>query len=240
MRRTYTYLLTAAVMFAATAFSTAAFAQAAATPGGGATGSAPVGSATKLGIINVQRVIVECNEGQREFDTLNKKFEPKQTQLQTQSKELDALKKQMNDQGPKMNDEARNTLAKDIDTRQRNLQRDGEDAQNDFNSQQAELAQKLLTKIGPVIDKFAKDNGYSVLIDDSNPWPQGQVLWAMPASDVTGAVITAYNASSGVAAPAASAPSATRPSAPAATRPAGNTGAATHPATRPNPPQTKP
>jgi outer membrane protein len=82
------------------------------------------------------------------------------------------------------------------------MQRASEDAQNEYQQQQTEIAQRILQKMAPVIDKFAKDNQFSLLIDVSQPWPQGQVLWFGPNADVTKQVVDLYNAQSGVAAPA--------------------------------------
>jgi outer membrane protein len=53
-----------------------------------------------------------------------------------------------------------------------------------------------------VIDKYAKANGYGLLFDSSNPWPQGPLLWATAGVDLTKIVVDAYNAQSGVAPPA--------------------------------------
>ncbi len=233
MRRKLIGIFIAAALVA----SLSAFAQgtAAASPAatGAATSSASVAGPVKVGVINIQQVIVSTNEGKREFDALNKKFEPKQTELQNLQKEVQTLQSQLQTQGDKMNEDARATLVKQIESRQKVLQRNADDAQAEFNAQQGEVAQKILAKLGPVVDKFAKDNGYGILIDDSNPWPQGQVLWAMPSVDVSAAVIEAYNAQAGIAAPAprpsASAPrptvtpgggAAVKPIAPATSKPA--------------------
>src|SRR6266852_7592357 len=76
---------------------------------------------TKIGTINVEQAIFASNEGQRDFDALSKKLEPKQTELKTKSDEIEALKKQLNTQGDKMNDEAKANLAKQIDQKQKSL-----------------------------------------------------------------------------------------------------------------------
>ena len=44
--------------------------------------------------------------------------------------------------------------------------------------------------------KYAADNGFGVIIDTSNPWPNGPVLWAGPAVDITRPVVELYNAQS--------------------------------------------
>ena len=66
--------------------------------------------------------------------------------------------------------------------------------------------------------KYAADQGFGVIIDTSNPWPNGPVLWAGPAVDITRPVVELYNAQSGVPAPAPR-PAGARPTAPPA-RPA--------------------
>ena len=84
-----------------------------------------------------------------------------------------------------MNEDARGTLVRSLETKQKAMQRASEDAQNEYQQQQAEIAQRILQKMAPLIDKFAKDNQYAVLMDVSQPWPQGPVLWFGANADVT-------------------------------------------------------
>lgn len=184
---TLTLNLSAQAAPAASSAAAPATAPAATTPGGG-----------KVGIIDVQQVIVATNEGQRDFEALQKKFDPKRNELQGMSKEVDTLKSQLNTQGEKMNEEARAKLVKDIEAKQKVLQRQAEDAQNEFQQEQNTIAQRILQKLGPVIDKYAKENSFGLLIDSSNPWPQGPVLWANAAVDISKAIVDQYNTVSGV------------------------------------------
>jgi len=173
--------------------------------------AAPQPGTTKVGIINLQGAILASNEGRRDLEALDKKFDPKRTELQGLNREIEDMKKQLNTQGDKMNEEARNNLVRNLETKQKTMQRASEDAQNEYQQQQSEIAQRILQKMAPVIDKFAKDNQYSLLIDVSQPWPQGQVLWFGLSSDVTKQVVDLYNAQSGVAAPASTSSSASKP-----------------------------
>lgn len=188
--------------------------------------SAAAGS--KVGIIDVQSAIMASNEGGRDFEALQKKFEPRRTELQNLNTEIENLKKQLNTQGDKMNEDARATLVKNIEAKQKSLQRSAEDAQNDFQQQQNEVAGRIWQKLAPVIDKYAKDNGFSLLLDSSNPWPQGPLLWATATVDVTKPIVDAYNAQSGVAAPAVKPASST--GATARPTPSGAAGSAVKPA----------
>ena len=189
----------------------------------------PTTTGNKIGIINIQEAILKTNEGQRDFGALQKKFEPKQTELNNLNKEIQALQDQLKAQGDKLNEDARANLTNNIAAKQKSLQRDAEDAQQDFQNQQGEIANRIGGKLMEVIDKYAKQNGYAVVIDVSTQ--QSPVLWAATGNVITDEIINAYNQQSGVAAPPPSAPT---PSTGAATRPAApRPGATTAPKSTP-------
>jgi outer membrane protein len=216
MKRTLARIALPMVLMSVTAFAqTGSAAPATAT-------SAPTSS--KVGIINIQQAILLTNEGKRDLDALEKKFAPKQAELQNAQKEIQDMQNQLKTQGDKLNDEARNKLVRDIETKQKSFQRSAEDAQADFQSQQGELVNRIGGKLMEVLDKYAKANGFSLIVDVSSQ--QSPVLWAAASTDVTQEISAAYNTSSGVAAPASTpaAPSANRPSG-AITRPPTTTGA---------------
>jgi Skp family chaperone for outer membrane proteins len=195
------------------------------------TGTAPVNplataTGTKVAVIDMQGAIAGSNEGQRDFEALAKKFEPRRVELQKLNTEIEDGKKQLNVQGEKMSPDAHEALVKSIESKTKSLQRQAEDAQNEFQQQQNEIAQRILQKMAPVITKFVADNGYGLVIDASAPWPQGPVVLAAPTMDITKNVVDAYNAQSGVPAPA-------KTGSTGATKPAGTTPAIAKPATTP-------
>src|SRR5260370_16312237 len=168
----------------------------------GPTVSAPtVGSGTKVGTINIEQAIFASNEGRRDFETLSKKLEPKQNDLKGQNDELEGMKKQLNTQGDKLNEDARATLVKQIETKQKSLERSVQDAQEEAGNQQNEIAQRILQKMAPMIVKYAQDNGFGMIVDTTKPWPQSPVLWYGETVDITKAIVDAYNAQSAVPAP---------------------------------------
>ena len=197
---------------------------------------APTGTA-KIATINMEQAIFGSNEGQREVDDLSKKLEPKQTELKKLNDEIDGLKKQLSSAGDKLTDDARATLVKQIEQKQKSLERSMQDARDDAQTQQQEIANRILQKMGPVIVNYASTTGFGMIVDTSNPWPQGPVLWAAPSVDITRAVVEAYNLKSGVPEPARPASSQGRPAGTGATKPAG-VGAVKPAAPAPAKPQT--
>ena len=199
--------------------------------GATSTSASNAASPTKIGIISIQQAIVATNEGQRDFDALQKKFEPKQLELKNANDEIEGMKKQLSAADGKINEDERAKRVQAIESKQKNLQRNLEDAQNEFQQQQNEVAQRIGTKLMEVLDRYAKANNLAMVIDVSAQ--ASPVLWASQSVDITKPIIEAYNTQSGVAAPAtrpaaASVPSAPRPAAanvPSAPRPSA-TGAA--------------
>jgi outer membrane protein len=190
-------------------------------PSAPATTTTPGPGGVKVGTINIQEAIAASNEGQRDLGALQKKFEPKQTELKSQNDELDALKKQLQTQGASLNEDAANNLKGQIENKQKAFDRSVQDAQEDYGNQEKEIAGRILKKMAPIVVKYSQDNGFGLIVDTSQPWPQSPVLWWNPDSmDITKAVVEAYNAQSGVAPPAApTKPTAPKPSTGSATKP---------------------
>ncbi len=204
-----------------------------AAPGMAQASPTPQAGGTKVAVVNIQGAIFGCNEGQRDLQALQKQFEPKKTELDNLNKEVEDLKKQYSAQGDKLNQDARDNLLKQIDSKQKLYQRNLEDAQGDFNQQQQEILNRIGKKMLAVLDKYAKENAFSVVLEAGTE--QSNVLWATEAVNITPALVAAYNAESGVAAPpkpAGATPA--RPGAGAAAKPPAGTASAKPATTKPN------
>jgi outer membrane protein len=194
-----------------------------------AAAQAPTGTTavpSKIGVIDIQRAILATNEGRRDFEALTKKFEPKQVELKTLNDEVENLKKQLAAQGDKLNQDELANRNRTIQQKEKNLQRLLEDAQQDFQTQQNELAQRIGGKMIQVIENYARANGIALVVDGSNP--QSGLIWAAEQTNISQQIVDAYNTQSGIAAPAPTSP-----------RPAANT-PATRPAGTPPPAAKKP
>jgi outer membrane protein len=179
---------------------------------------APQAIPAKIALVAFEQAVFATNEGQKAVQDIQKKYEPKKAQIDTLAQEVDSLKKQL--QGTTLSDADRATKLKTIDTKEKQLNRDAEDANNAYQAELQEAYGKLAQKVSVTLKNYVAQNGYTLLLDVSNQ--QSNVMWAVPSTDVTQAIVTAYNVSSGVPAPAPSAPSAT-PSATPRPRPTTST-----------------
>ena len=170
---------------------------------------APQAVPAKIALIEYEQAAAATNEGERSLQELQKKYEPKKTQLQALAQEIDALKKQEQSAPATQSEAERASRLRAIDTKEKQLQRDGEDASNAYNSDVQEALGKIAQKLGPIVIKYVQQNGYTMLLNNTGQQGGIGVLWTLPGTDISQAVVDAYNASSGVAAPVPSAPTPT-------------------------------
>ena len=169
----------------------------------GAANTAPASSAApvapKIAVIAFQVAVGQTNEFQRNFADLQKKYDPKRQQLKNLSDEVDNLTKQLQAQGDKLSDAERANRAKVIDDKKKQLQRDGEDASNDFQNEMQEMYTGLASKVYDVLSSYAQQHGYTLVLDVAQQ--QTPVLYAIDSTNITKPIIDAYNTKSGVPAP---------------------------------------
>ena len=162
--------------------------------------TAPAGPA-KIAVIAFQVAVAQTNEGQRNFADLQKKFDPKRQQLKALSDEVDNLTKQLQTQGSTLSDTEKASRAKTIDDKKKTLQRDAEDAQNDMQQEMQDLYNTLASKVYDVLSAYSQEHGFTLVLDVAQQ--QTPVLYASESTNITKAVIDAYNVKSGVPAPPA-------------------------------------
>jgi len=179
--------------------------------------AAPAGPA-KIAVVQFQLAVAQTNEGQRDFADLQKKYAPKESALKTLSDELDGLTKQLQTQGASMPEGERANKAKIIDDKKKQLDRDSEDARNDFQADIQEMYNGLASKVYDVMSTYAEQQGFTLVLDISQQ--ATPVLFSANGTNITKQVIDAYNVKSGVPAPPPQpAGEAPRPAAPRSTTP---------------------
>jgi outer membrane protein len=153
----------------------------------------------KVAVIAFQVAVAQTNEGQRNFSDVQRKFEPKQAQLKALNDDIENLKKQLQAQGDKLSPAESAARTKKIDDETKELQRNAEDARNDYQSAIGDMYNTLASKVFEVVESYAKEQGYTLVLDGSQQ--QSPILWAAETTDITKPVIAAYNLKSGVPAP---------------------------------------
>jgi outer membrane protein len=174
-------------------------------------------ASTKVGIIHIQNAIISTQDGQKAAKALEAKSAPKKKELEQLQTEIAGLRDQLNKTSNVGGEAQKQNLMREIDTKTKQFNRQVEDAQAELDQEQNRVLQELGGKMLTVIDKYAKDNGYTLILDVSSQ--QTPVLYAANGIDITQEVVALYDknapaatSSTGVGAPgAAGQPAVTRP-----------------------------
>src|SRR5271154_5885571 len=161
------------------------------TPAVWAQAAAPAGS--KVGVINVQAAIASTAEGKQAAAELQSQFAPRTTELQNLQKQIEDLRGRLQTGQSTLSDEEKARLSREGDQLTRTFQRKQQEFQDDTNDAQQDVVNRIGRKLVDVLEKYAKDNSYSIVLDDSSQ--QTPVLYAANPIDVTQDIIRLYDQS---------------------------------------------
>ena len=143
----------------------------------------------KIGSVDIQRAINESQAGKEAKKALAKETEKFQGLIAEKQKELQAMKESLEKQGLMLSSEARMAREKELQTRLRDYQRWGEDAQNEMNQKRNEMERAIFVGLQKVIQKLGADEGYTLIVEKN----ENVVLFSSKATDLTDRVIKAFD-----------------------------------------------
>jgi outer membrane protein len=189
------------------------------TPAVWAQAAAPA-AAGKVGVINIQAAIASTAEGKQAAAELQSQFTPRMNELQNVQKQIEDVRNRLQSGQSTLSDEEKARLQREGDTLTRTYQRKQQDLQEDTNDAQQDVVNRIGRKLVDILNKYSKDNGYAIVLDDSSQ--QTPVIYAANQIDVTQDIIRLFDQSYPVKNAGAAAPTAPR----TAPRPAPGTPAA--------------
>lgn len=182
----------------------------------------------KVAVIQFQLAVTQTNEFQRDYADLQKKYDPKRQELQAINTQIENMTKELQTQASTLSQAQQQSKSQAIEDKKRQAQRMQQDDQSDYQNDMQEMLNGMAQKVGAELQAYAKEHNYTVVLDATESQNQApDVLYWNPGTDITKAVVDAYNAKSGIPAPPppAPTPSAThKPATPAAPTPHKPTG----------------
>src|SRR5580658_435151 len=162
------------------------------TPAVWAQAVAPAG-AGKVGVINIQAAIASTAEGKQAAAELQSQFTPRMNELQNLQKQIEDVRNRLQTGQSTLSDEEKARLTREGDQLTRTYQRKQQELQDDTNDAQQEVVNRIGRKLVDVLNKYSKEQGYSVVLDDSSQ--QTPVIYAANQVDVTQDIIRLYEQS---------------------------------------------
>ena len=123
------------------------------------------------------------------LSTLNREFQPRQTDLQNLQTRINTLTKEINDTQNVADPNALRTKRDQLEQLNTELKRKAEDAEGAYNRRRQDIFMPLQQDIGKALEAFAKARGITVIVDGS----QVPVVYAAESIDITRAFINEFN-----------------------------------------------
>ena len=121
--------------------------------------------------------------------TLNREFQPRQTELQNLQTRINTLTKEINDTQAVAAPDAIRQKRDQVEQLNTELKRKAEDAEAAYNKRRSDIFTPLQQDIGKALEVFAKARGITVIVDGS----QVPVVYAADSIDITRAFINEFN-----------------------------------------------
>jgi Skp family chaperone for outer membrane proteins len=121
--------------------------------------------------------------------TLNREFQPRQTELQGLQTRLNTLAKEIDDQSAVASPDSLRQKREQLAQMNTDFKRKGEDAEAAYAKRRQEIFLPLQQEIGKALETFAKARGINLIVDGS----QVPMVYAADALDITTAFITEFN-----------------------------------------------
>ena len=141
----------------------------------------------KIGYVDFQKVQAESKAGKDAVKTIEKMFKDKQGQLDQRQGELEKMLQDLEKQSSILSSDVKKQKEEKLQKEYKELQRFKSDSEEELNKKKAELAKGMYEDVASVINKFGKEEGYTLILERS------VVLYAPEAVDVTEKIIKAYD-----------------------------------------------
>jgi outer membrane protein len=169
-----------------------------------------------VGIINLRGAIGSTAEGKQASAELQSQFAPRSTEIDALTKQISDLQQKLQAGTGKLSQEEETRLTAEGQRLTQRLDRRRNDFQEDATAAQQEVLERIGRKMVDVLDRYARENGFSVVLDTSGQ--NSPILYASNQVDVTQDIIRLYDqqypVKTGAAPPATAKPATPKPATP--------------------------
>ncbi len=153
----------------------------------------------KFAVVDVQRAVMETEDGLRAQATLKKFFDKRQQELDAKQTELQKQREEIEKQAKVLSQQALQKRMEEWQKQMVELQTVFVDYNKELQKKQGELTQPIYGKIVAMLRRLATQEGYDAILEkQAVPYMRNDL-------DLTDKVIQLYNSGGGGAAPASSA-----------------------------------
>jgi outer membrane protein len=147
----------------------------------------------KIAYVDMQRALLEVDEGKSAKATLEKLKSDKQKQLDSEQEGLKKAKADFDTQKAMMKEDIRRQREEELAEKLGRLQMIYATLQKELAGKEAELTKDIFKRMARILEKMGKEQKWTMIFEKT----ESSVLWAESSLDLTNELIRRYNAGEG-------------------------------------------
>ena len=147
----------------------------------------------EIAYVDLQRALLETNEGKQAKQELEKMKNARQKQLDERQQQLKTLQQNLESQRAFMKEDVRRQKETEFAQQLRELQMTYANLQKELAAEEGKLTNKLLARMLKIVEKIGKERKYAAVLERN----ESRVLWAPSKHDLTNEVIRLFDAGGG-------------------------------------------
>jgi outer membrane protein len=147
----------------------------------------------KLAFVDMQRALLEVDEGKKAKGTLEKMKSDKQRQLDGEQEALKKAKGDFDTQKAMMKEDVRRQREEELAEKLGRLQMLYATLQKELAAKEAELTKEIFKRMAKILEKMGREQKWTMIFEKT----ESSVLWAEQSLDLTNELIRRYNAGEG-------------------------------------------
>jgi outer membrane protein len=146
---------------------------------------------SKVGVISIRQAIAGTAEGKQAGAELQSQFAARQSELENMNKQIADVRTRLDAGAGKLSQEEQARLTRQGELLTRQMQRKQDEYQEDVNAAQSEVFDRIGRKMVDVLDKYARENTFTVILDSSAQ--NTPILFASTNIDITQDIVRLYD-----------------------------------------------
>ncbi len=142
----------------------------------------------KIGVMNVQKIIIGCSAGKAAKIRFEKKMKELQAKFKEEENSLRALQEEIKKKSSAWSEEKKAEKIREFKKNGRELKAKTDDARFEMKQMQDKELEPILKALEKVVKKFGKENGYTIILDSKNG-----VIYFADKIDISDAIIKKLN-----------------------------------------------
>lgn len=143
----------------------------------------------KIGVLDIQKVLNESEEGKKAKSNLEILIRSKQSIIDEKGKAIEKLKSEIEKQSSVLSADARKNKEDELEKLIREYQRLVQDSQAEIKKKENDLTDIILREIQEIVSKIGETEGYTLIIE------KGMTVFSNKDFDITDTILKKYNES---------------------------------------------